>query len=209
MCECISPDSQKFKREYFRYYDKAPSLQSMNVYTTVDLAISQKVNADYSAIVTIGVNSAGHWFVLDVEYGRYDPTTTIDAIFSAVRKWRPLSVGIETVAYQAALQHFLEKEMPRRGIFFRITPLKAEKKKEIRIDAIQPRFAVGTVWFKRNAGWLEKIESELLSYPHGAHDDVIDALAYMEQLATSPYEYKNNDYEGGLSEEWNPVAGQM
>ena len=209
MCECISPDSQKFKREYFRYYDKAPSLQSMNVYTTVDLAISQKVNADYSAIVTIGVNSAGHWFVLDVEYGRYDPTTTIDAIFSAVRKWRPLSVGIETVAYQVALQHFLEKEMPRRGIFFRITPLKAEKKKEIRIDAIQPRFAVGTVWFKRNAGWLEKIESELLSYPHGAHDDVIDALAYMEQLATSPYEYKNNDYEGGLSEEWNPVAGQM
>ncbi|MBQ7593891.1 MAG: phage terminase large subunit [Synergistaceae bacterium] len=209
MCECISPSSQKFKREYFRYYDRTPSLQDMNIYTTVDLAISQKVNADYSAIVTVGVNSAGHWLVLDVEYGRYDPTTTIDAIFSAVRKWKPLTVGIEVVAYQAALQHFLEKEMPRRGIFFRITPLKAEKRKEIRIDAIQPRFALGTVWFKRNAGWLEKIESELLSYPHGAHDDVIDALAYMEQLSTTPYEYKNYGEEGGLNEEWNPIAGQM
>ena len=209
MCECISPSSQKFKREYFRYYDRTPSLQDMNIYTTVDLAISQKVNADYSAIVTVGVNSAGHWLVLDVEYGRYDPSTTIDAIFSAVRKWKPLTVGIEVVAYQAALQHFLEKEMPRRGIFFRITPLKAEKRKEIRIDAIQPRFALGTVWFQRNAGWLEKIESELLSYPHGAHDDVIDALAYMEQLSTTPYEYKNYGEEGGLREEWNPIAGQM
>ena len=204
MCECISPDSQKFKKEYFKYYDKQPDLSDMNIYTTVDLAISQKVNADYSAIVTVGVNSAGHWFVLDIEYGRYDPTTTIDAIFSAVKKWRPLCVGIEVVAYQAALQHFLEKEMPRRGIFFRIQPLKAEKKKEIRIDSLQPRFAVGTVWFRRGAVWLEKLESELLAYPHGAHDDVIDALAYVEQIATSPYEY-----EGRLNDDWNPIAGSM
>ena len=204
MCQCISPDSQKFKREYFRYYETPPKLQELNIYTTVDLAISQKVNADYSAIVTVGVNGGGHWFVLDVEYGRYDPTTTIDAIFSAVKKWKPLCVGIEVVAYQAALQHFLEKEMPRRGIFFRIQPLKSEKKKEIRIDNIQPRFAVGTIWFKKNAAWLEKIESELLAYPHGAHDDVIDALAYMEQIASTPYEY-----EGGLNDDWNPIAGRM
>ena len=167
MCECISPLSQKFKREYFKYYDRVPDLHGMNVYTAVDLAVSQKVNADYSAIVTVGVNSAGHWFVLDVEYGRYDPSTTMDAIFSAVQKWRPLAVGIEMVAYQSALQHFLEKEMPQRGIFFRITPLKAEKKKELRIDAIQPRFSIGSVWFKSQAVWLPEIESELLAYPYG------------------------------------------
>lgn len=205
MCQCISPDSQKFKREYFKYYDKTPDLQTLNIYTTVDLAISQKVNADYSAIVTVGVNSAGHWFVLDVEYGRYDPSTTIDAIFAAVQKWHPLCVGVEVVAYQAALEHFLGKEMPRRGTFFRITPLKAEKKKEIRIDNIQPRFAVGTVWFRAGAMWLEKLEGELLAYPHGAHDDVIDALAYMEQIAVAPYEYSGS--EGGLREDWNPKIG--
>lgn len=208
MCQCISPDSQKFKREYFRYYEQVKNLHSMNIYTTVDLAVSQKVNADYSAVVTVGVDKSGHWFVLDVEYGRYDPTTTIDAIFSAVQKWKPLTVGIETVAYQAALQHFLEKEMPKRGVFFRIQPLKADKKKEIRIDTLQPRFVVGTVWFKRNAVWLDKIESELLAYPHGAHDDVIDALAYVEQVAKEPYIIEN-DYEGGGLEDWNPIAGKM
>ena len=203
MCQCISPDSQKFKREYFKYYDKL-DINSLNIFTTVDLAVSQKPNADYSAIVTVGVNAAGHWFILDIEYGRYDPTTTMDAIFSAVAKWQPLSVGIEVVAYQAALQHFLEKEMPRRGIFFRIQPLRAEKKKEIRIDALQPRFAVGTVWFKSRALWLDKLESELLAYPHGAHDDIIDALAYMEQMVTEPFRRA-----GGVSENWNPIAGRM
>ena len=98
--------------------------------------------------------------------------------------------------------------MPKRGTFFRIQPLKAEKKKELRIDAIQPRFAVGTVWFKKDAAWLDKIETELLAYPHGAHDDVIDALAYMEQMANEPYGY--DTYTGrGLGNEWNPIAGMM
>lgn len=186
MCRCISPESQKFRREWFQYYEPTLKTDGMNVYTSVDLAISNKPNADYSAIVTVGVNGDGHWFVLDIEYGRYDPSTTMDAIFSAVKKWRPLAVGIEMVAYQAALEHFLKREMPKRGIFFRIQPLKAEKKKELRIDALQPRFACGSVWFRARAGWLEKLESELLAYPHGAHDDVIDALAYVEQMGAEP-----------------------
>ena len=194
MCQCISPDSQKFKREYFRYFEPMLKTEGMNIYTSVDLAISNKPGADYSAIVTVGVNGEGHWFVLDVEYGRYDPTTTMDAIFSAVQKWRPLSVGIEMVAYQAALEHFLQKEMPKRGTFFRIQPLKAEKKKELRIDALQPRFAVGSVWFRSRAVWLDKLEGELLAYPHGAHDDVIDALAYVEQMAAEPFQTKGGDW---------------
>ena len=206
MCQCISPQSQKFKREYFKYYERPPVLSDLNVYTTVDLAISQKPNADYSAIVTVGVNREGYWFILDVEYGRYDPTTTIDAVFDAVKKWRPLAVGVEVVAYQAAIQHFLEKEMPHRGIFFRITPLKAEKKKEIRIDTLQPRFAVGTVWFKARALWLQELEAELLAYPHGAHDDIIDALAYIEQMAAEPY---TSSWGGDEDDDWNRIAGKM
>ena len=193
MCRAISPESQKFKREYFRYYDTV-NTSGMSVYTTVDLAVSQKPHADYSAIVTVGVNSENHWFVLDVEYGRYDPSTTMDAVFSAYEKWRPLTVGIETVAYQAALKHFLEREMPKRNLFFRITELRAERKKELRIDAMQPRFAVGSVWFRRGAAWLDKLEGELLAYPHGAHDDVIDALAYMEQIAAVPGNGKGGDW---------------
>lgn len=204
MCECISPSSQKFKKEYFQYYDKPPDSRELNIYTMVDLAISQKPNADYSAIVTVGINSAGHLFVLDIEYGRYDPSTTIDAIFSAVQKWKPLNVGIEAVAYQTAMQHFLEQEMPQRGIFFRISPLKAEKKKELRIDTLQPRFAIKTVWFKSGAVWLPELEAELLAYPHGAHDDIIDALAYIEQLASKPFDYSNR-YDWQVNDDWNPI----
>ena len=94
--------------------------------------------------------------------------------------------------------------MPHRGVFFRIQPLKAEMKKNLRIDAIQPRFAMGTIWFKKDAHWLSRLEGELLAYPHGAHDDVIDALAYMEQMITEPQVRRRAG-----EEVWKRVAGRL
>ena len=183
----ISPDTQIFRREDFRYYDpKQLRWESYNVFTTVDLAISKADTADFTAVCTVAVSPENHWFVLDIDYGRYDPSQTIEAIFRAVQKYRPLIVGMEKVAYQQALEHFLLKEMPARGIFFRIEPLKAEKKKELRIQALQPRFRAGTVWFPANADFLPELEAELLTFPRGKHDDLIDALAYMEQIAYPP-----------------------
>jgi predicted phage terminase large subunit-like protein len=186
MCEAISPESQRFKPEMFRYLYARPGLSGCNVYTAVDLASSRADTADRTAIVTVAVNPDGHWLVLDLDAGRYDPTETIDHIFGAVIKWSPMEVGIESVAYQSVLSHFLEKEMPRRNRFFTIRPLKAEKKKELRIDTLQPRFSLGTVWFPERAPWTRLLESELTAFPFGAHDDAIDALAYIEQMAAVP-----------------------
>jgi predicted phage terminase large subunit-like protein len=91
------------------------------------------------------------------------------------------------VQYQAALSHFLEKEMPRRNRFFRIEPLASSKKKELRIKMLQPRFATRSILFPRGASWVPEMESELLNFTADGktqlHDDLIDALAYVEQLA--------------------------
>jgi len=198
MNQPIAPETQVFKREYFKYYnpkDLKWRENNYSVFTTVDLAISEAYTADYTAIVTVAVSPQNHWFVLDIDYGRYDPSKTIEAIFRAVVKYQPLKVGIEKVAYQQALAHFLEKEMVKRNQFFEIVPLKAQKAKELRIQALQPRFATGTIWFPVNAAFLTELESELLMFPRGKHDDLIDALAYMEQIATPPVFYRTEEIE--------------
>lgn len=53
--------------------------------------------------------------------------------------------------------------------------------------------------------WLPELESELLAYPHGARDDVIDALAYVEQISTKPNTYRQR----GSDDSWNRIAGKM
>lgn len=188
MCKCISPDSQLFKREDFRYYDpKELYTASMRIYMTVDPAASTRESADRTAIIVVGTSPEGHWFVLDMWADREPPSTVMDVIFKMVQKWRPIFVGIESVAYQAALQDFLTKEMPVRNTFFTIQRLRASNKKEIRIQtSLQPRFKAGAIWFPKGTPWVNDLENELMSFPHGLHDDVIDALAYIEQVATSP-----------------------
>ena len=171
MCLAISPESQLFRKEYFRYYEPQNlHIRDLNVFTTVDLAISKKETADYTVVCTIGVNADNQWFILDMKYGRYDPSESMDNIFEAVTRYKPLYVGIEKVAYQAALSHFVEKEMPKRNIFFTTKDLEAKEKKEERIKAIQPRFKAGTVMFPKGASFLGELESELLAFPKSLHD---------------------------------------
>lgn len=204
MCESISPDSQMFKEDYFKVFDwRDLKLSELNIFMTVDLAISQRLTADYTAIMVVGVNKDNHWFILDCSYGRYDPTETIDEIFRMVGKWSPQKVGVEKVAYQAAMHHFLDKEMPKRNMFFTITQLKAQRKKEERISALQPRFSAGSIWIPRDAGsWWDELKGEMLAFPHGLHDDLLDALAYVEQIAVSPLKrrgkWKDNIYAGQM-----------
>lgn len=189
LCQAIAGETQTFRREYFRYYspNEVPRiLKNSNVFITVDLAISEKETADFTAICVVAVDEGNNWYVLDVIYGRFNPSETIERVFWAVKKYKPLEVGIEKVQYQAALSHFLEKEMRRRNLFFTITELKASKQKEIRIKALEPRFKAGLVHFPDIADWLTELESELLMFPRGKHDDLIDALAYMEQIARPP-----------------------
>jgi len=205
LCQSIAAENQVFRREWFRYYspnEKQKLAQSCRVYITVDLAISEKETADYTAICVVAVDENNRWYVLDVIYGRFDPSTTMEKLFWAVQKYRPVLVGIEKVQYQAAFQHFLEKEMRRRNIFFNIEELKASKQKEIRIKALQPRFQQGLIYFPDLADWLDEMETELLTFPRGKHDDLIDALAYQEQIAKPPAPRR---VEVAPTLKWSPV----
>lgn len=206
MCLALSPESQIFKKEDFKYYDDGDlKKKGLSVYVTVDLAISQKKSADYTVVMAVGVNADNHWFLLDVNFGRYDPAQTIDAIFDMVTKWKPVKVGIEKVAYQASVEFYVYREMPKRNIFFTVYALKAEGKKAERIAALQPRFKAGTMWFPKGKPWLVELEKELLSFTmegsKGLHDDLVDALAYVPQIAVPPN--RKNDIKE------IPMAGKM
>ena len=79
----------------------------------------------------------------------------------------------------------------------------AERRKELRIEMLAPRFMTGTVWFPRGADFLQELEGELLKFPTGIHDDLIDALAYIEQMALVPARW-DKDKDGDI-----PLAGGM
>ena len=170
-----------FHREDLQLYDRAS--QDLMVFTTVDPAPpeSKGLDPDYNVVMTCGVSvSTGRIFILDYFRERCTPGEVIEALFNHVDRFRPLKVGIESVAYQKALEWFVKEEMNKRRVWFMIEPLRTSNMKKIaRIRGLQPIVRNKALFLRE---WMEDLRQEFVSFPRGAHDDLLDALAYQIQF---------------------------
>ena len=196
--------SEMFKEDWVKFGEDSSG--EGDYYIAVDLAGFEEVNKkrtkntklDETAIVVAKVNSNG-WFVENIIYGRWTLDETAVKIFQAVRDYEPVSVGIEKgIAKQAVMSPLMDLQK-RYGTFFRVEELShGNKKKTDRVMwALQGRFENGFVTIKKGE-WNSRFLDQLFQFPDAlTHDDLIDALAYIDQLAhvAYDYDYEVDDYE--------------
>ena len=190
----IATETQEFKKEWFRYFDdvdlygKEPDGtvvsggKNLYYYITVDLAISQKEQADNTSIMVLGKEKTSpDIYIVDEYTGHLDPLQVIEYLFSLKEKYkhRLVRVGIESVAYQKSLEYFIREEQRKRETYFDIVELKAASKKETRIRGLKAMYKAGVIWHRKDQ---RELENELLMFPKGRHDDRIDSLAYCQQV---------------------------
>lgn len=201
--------SDIFKEEWINYDEEEPQIG--NYYIAIDMAgfeesaRSKKSRLDDTAIAVAKVSENG-WWIADVIYGRWTFEETADKIFEAVEEYQPVAVGIEKGIAKQAIMSPLTDLMKQRNKFFRIEELThGNKKKTDRIvAALQGRFEHGAITLNRGSWNLEFLD-ELFQFPNKqVHDDLIDALAYIDQLANISYHY---DFEQDHFEVLDPIAG--
>ena len=185
--------SEMFKEDWVQIGE---SPEVGDYYIAVDLAgfedvgkrRSKNSRLDDTAIAVVLVSEEG-WFVENIIHGRWDLNETANKIFQAVRDYKPISVGIEKgIAKQAVMSPLIDLQK-RYGQFFRVEELThGNKKKTDRIMwALQGRFENGYITLKK-AEWNISFLDQLFQFPDAlTHDDLIDALAYIDQLANVPY----------------------
>lgn len=147
-----------------------------------DLAISTNEDACSSVVLAYGMTESKHIFILDYEAKRMRYNRFIEKMFEYYDTFAPIfgRAAIEKVAYQTVMEYLLKDEMRRCGKFFRIFLASPKnKKKEVRIMALQPLFNSGTIYMKRKH---KELIRQLLEFPYGAARDIVDALAYVLQM---------------------------
>ena len=171
-CQFIAAGATRIQRAWLKYEDHAPA--GMKIALGIDLAISEKETADYTAGAILGRDHSGNLHVLDVQRIRGSFSQQIDFIKQLAARWKPAVVGIEDVAYQKALiqQLAAQTSLNVRGI-------KPISDKVSRFAPLEARYELGQVNHVR--GLPPEFEAELLSFPIGAHDDMVDSLAYAWQ----------------------------
>lgn len=188
----VPSEDADFKKEWFQYYDIEDFRgKQMKTVLTIDPAISLNKDADYTAMVTTGIDAFSNLFIKDIVRKRMKPSEIIDAIFFQYELWHPQMIVIETIAYQKALAYALREEMQKRHRFLPIYEVNTqEKSKDQRIRGLQPLY-MGKKVFHRN-GIPQNIyfEEELLTFPRGRHDDMIDAFSMSLDYLRPPKQEK-------------------
>ena len=185
--------SEIFKEEWVQFSSEEPD---GDYYVSIDLAGfaeegKRKAKAkhhDNSAIAIVKVSEQG-WWVKEIIYGRWSLKETAAKIFKAVADYQPLAVGIERGIARDAVLSPLKDLMKANNRYFRIETLThGNRNKTERIMwALQGRFENGLITI--NPGdWNAVFLDELYQFPDPlTHDDTVDALAYIDQLAEVSY----------------------
>jgi predicted phage terminase large subunit-like protein len=184
----VPPEDADFKREWFRYYDTTDLRGvELNKYLLIDPAISLDKQADYTAMITVGIDHYSNVYILDIVRERMAVNEIINTIFQQYERWRPQSIGLEEVAFQRTLRYSIQKESEVRKRYLNIVELKPRARtKDSRIKGLVPQYANGKVLHNSDLVFNIYLEDELLRFPKGKHDDCIDALSYFLDLVHPP-----------------------
>jgi hypothetical protein len=194
-----------FKEEWIKF-DEQPKDGSW--YIAVDLAgfedvaksaSATKKRLDQSAIAIVKVTDDGTWFVDKIEAGRWDIQTTALNILKNIKEYEPLAVGIERGALKNAVLPYLSDLMRKNNCYAHILDLTHGNKKKVDriVWGLQGRFEHGRVILNAEEDFDEFVDQLLMFPTSNVHDDLVDALSYIDQLAVTSYSIDNesDDWE--------------
>jgi len=179
----IIPDEEKkFRKEWLRYTTQIP--EGCTKFAFIDPAIGQHKHSDYTGIAVVYADQDRNWYLRLASRYRLTPTQIVNKAFDLQEQFELDAIGIEIVGYQEALLYLISEEMIKRD---KMLPVKGIRRNNIskssRILGLVPRFEWGHLFCY--PGMVE-FEDEYDAFPRGTHDDILDALASLEELVYYP-----------------------
>ncbi len=157
--------------------------------------------SDYAALVVAGMNHQRDIYVRHVLRKKMTYGMIIDQMFDLYNRYSPRQILLETVATQKSIEHELNNEQKRRNTWLPVTFVRTRtKSKEERIRALAPFYEFGHIFHVKECNQLDELEYELIHFPKGTHDDIIDALATVLEVAR-PAGTKNTSAKKELDRE--------
>jgi hypothetical protein len=176
LLQVVPEEGQDVLPEDIHYYDDPPFDDGNHLAHGVDLAISTKESADYTAVVSGEVTWPQQKLEIYVLPNPVNKHLTFHGAmdeFDHIRHSSPMSSEffVEAVMYQQAAV----EEMERRA--FAVTPMRPIKDKRSRLRVAARYIKNGTVKFPRKG--CDQLITQTVGLGIEKHDDLVDALVWL------------------------------
>ena len=179
----VAEDGDYFTKGMIHYYRAGdlPPREELRFYQAWDLAIGLRQENDNTVGVTVGIDRDETLWLVDVQSGKWNSLEIIERILDTQARWKAQIVGIERGQIKLTMGPILSKRIrERRQYEFYLHELQPGRTDKVaRARTIQARMQQGMVRFPKDAPWTTTLVNELLRFPHGVHDDHVDALAWI------------------------------
>ncbi|MGE0629767.1 MAG: phage terminase large subunit [Hyphomicrobiaceae bacterium] len=172
-------DGDFFQRDWFKFYDRLPA--GLRFYGASDYAVKDG-GGDYTVHIVVGVDLQGNIYVVDMWRGQKQTDVWVEQFLNLIEIHKPLNWAEEKGQILNSLDPFIVKRMRERRVFCRREQFASVADKPTRARAFQGRAAMGMVYLPHGAPWVEDLLAELLVFPAGKHDDMVDALGLIGRL---------------------------
>jgi predicted phage terminase large subunit-like protein len=172
-----------FRRDWLKGYEPQDLPKELRVYAAGDFAISEEKGYNRTCFGLGGLDESGVlWIMPDIywDYMRPDaPDKKVDKILDMCDRNKPLVTWAEKGQISKSLKPFFSARMRERGSYHYITEVTPTHNKEVRAQSFRARCSQGMVRFPKFAPWWGDAEHELLTFPGGTYDDLVDMLAHL------------------------------
>ena len=159
---------------------------------TVDTANKVTNTSDYTAIGVWAITPDGDILLIHLIRDRIGYNDILNKLIYVNGYYRPQFIGIENMGI--AIQLIIEARLKN-------LPVKAlepegkgkQNRANLPMGAVI-RMENGKVYFPKNASYLEDIELELLTFPKGKSDEIVDILSYLCNELTKVDMFDNSDF---------------
>ena len=200
MCQIVGDEDQLFQESYIQYHEYELKIDKdnnhyltngdkeipVNVFMGVDPASSVRKTADYSVIMPVAVDENNNRYILQYYRQRATPMQLAENIIEYFKLFKPVKVRVESVGYQEMLREYLRQRCEEENIFISGLEIKENPRtsKSSRLETMQPYFAQKKMYMLES---MSELRDELLLYPRGKHDDLLDGLFYAMKKCYPPY----------------------
>lgn len=208
MNDPIADEQAPIKPNQVREWEELPDAYSCVI--SVDPAYSQNSNADYKVASVIGIDKNDNRYLITYLRTHKPTGQFIDGIFNLYLQYKGkiTGLGIPAGGTEKEFYNSVIQKAESRSLYPPITELKNvyksssrrthRKKTDRIIAALQPLFEAGKYYIHKSHA---EAKDELLAIGASRWDDIVDSMAYAEQIIQKRYietETAERDRYGGL-----------